>query len=149
MNLIGSSRELLQVLAVRRRRVPAPPVGDPTLLRAPPRSRDKVVESETHLWIHSIPSSLHPKQLCRAHPHLVNRLAACWGDAAGVAAFMDDVLIDKRGNRKGVSDRVRTELVRLKKHHDKCMRASWWPWRLGTQRKLNPADYTILRRKRV
>lgn len=146
MNLLGSSRDLLQMLAMRRRRAEAIP-ADPTQLRAPPKARDKVLESETHVWIHSIPSSLHPKQLCRSHPHLANRLAACWGDATRVAAFMDDVLIDKRGNRKGVSERVRNELVRLKRHHDKCARSSWWPWRLGPQRPRHAADYPILRRK--
>ena len=163
MNLIGSALRLgprlsagarrialLELLPARERRVnAAAALADPTLLRAPPDARNTILASETHRWIHSIPSSLHPKQLCRNHPHLANRLALCWGDALRVQAFIDDVLIDKRGNRQGVSERVRTELLRLKKFHDREMRASWWPWRASTRRRLSVADYPIQRRKRA
>lgn len=85
--------------------------------RAPVRPCDKVLLSETHLWIRSVPSRTLPKHLCHNHPHLANRLARCWGDVALFHQFMDDVLIDRRGNRKGVSNRVRVELERLAQIH--------------------------------
>jgi hypothetical protein len=94
-----------------------PVVVDWSQRRAPPKPRDKVLRSETHLWIRSIPWPVQPKHLCRAHPHLANRLAQCWGSHAQVMKFMDDVLVDRRGHRKGVSDKVRLELTRLAELH--------------------------------
>ena len=85
--------------------------------RAPPKPRDKVLHSDTHLWIRSIPWPMQPKHLCRNHPHLANRLARCWGHPRLVLEFMDDVLIDRRGHRQGVSDKVRFELARLHEFH--------------------------------
>ncbi|MEQ1685694.1 MAG: hypothetical protein ABL916_18765 [Burkholderiaceae bacterium] len=86
-------------------------------MRAPPGDADRVVLSATHLWLRRVPPPLHPKHLCRDHPHLVNRLALCWGDRERVELFIDDLLIDRRGGRRGLSDRVKSELQRLERFH--------------------------------
>lgn len=96
---------------------PVPTEIDWSRRRAPATPRDIVLLSETHLWIRSVPSSIHPKHLGRYHPHLANRLAQCWGDATLVERFMEEVLVDRRGQRKGLSDRVRMELDRLRGFH--------------------------------
>jgi hypothetical protein len=82
-------------------------------LRAPTQDRDRVLLSDTHLWLRRVPPRLHPKQLCRHHPRLANRLAGYWDDRAQVLQFIDDLLIDRRGGRKGLPDRVRAELQLL------------------------------------
>jgi len=96
---------------------PGPARDDWSRRRAPRRPNDVVLQSDTHVWLRSIPTPSHPKQLCLHHPHLANRLAKAWGDAGLVQKFMDDVLIDKRGHRKGLSERVRMELQRLERLH--------------------------------
>ena len=88
-----------------------------TWRRAPPRDRDRILLSATHLWLRQIPSSLLPKHMCRHHPHLVNRFADCWGDKERLQALIDDLLIDKRGDRKGFSARVRGEIEQLELLH--------------------------------
>ena len=85
--------------------------------RAPARDRDRVLLSETHFWLRQIPSSLLPKHLCRHHPHLANRFADCWGDRQRIEALIDDLLIDRRGDRKGFSARVRGEIEQLELLH--------------------------------
>src|SRR5260221_9077383 len=96
------TRSALKLLELLK---PAPQPGagpiDWSHRRSQAKPRDKVLASETHLWIRSLPWPAQPKYLCRDHPHLANRLAQCWDDALRVEHFMDDVLIDRRGHRKG------------------------------------------------
>ncbi len=88
-----------------------------TRLRAAPIDSDRVMLSATHLWLRRVPPRIHPRHLCRYHPHLANRLAQCWGDRNRVGQFMDDLLVDRRGGRKGLSARVKTELLCLERFH--------------------------------
>ena len=90
---------------------------DPRTRRAPARDRDRVLLSQAHLWLREIPSSLLPKHMCRHHPHLANRFADCWGDKERLQVLIDDLLIDKRGDRKGFSARVRGEIEQLELLH--------------------------------
>lgn len=85
--------------------------------RAPLTDGDRVMLSATHLWLRRVPPRIHPKHLCRYHPRLANRLAECWGDRNQVGQFMDDLLTDRRGGRKGLSTRVKTELLCLERFH--------------------------------
>jgi len=89
----------------------------PRWKRAPARDKDRVLLSKTHLWLRQIPSSLLPKHMCRHHPHLANRFADCWGDKGRLQELIDDLLIDRRGDRKGFSARVRGEIEQLELLH--------------------------------
>lgn len=93
------------------------PVESAKPIRAPLTDGDRVMLSPTHLWLRRVPPRIHPKHLCRYHPHLANRLAQCWGDRNQVGHFMDDLLTDRRGGRKGLSTRVKTELLCLERFH--------------------------------
>lgn len=74
---------------------------------------ERVLLSATHVWLRRIPSSLHPKRLCREHPAHANNLAGAWHDArardrqllALIDAARDGALVD--------SERVLEELLRL------------------------------------
>jgi hypothetical protein len=91
------------------------PDGHPS--RMPPKSADQVLLSHTHLWLRRVPSRIHPRQLCRHHPHLANRLAQCWGDKDRVERFIDELLIDSRDGREGLPERVVSELQCLERFH--------------------------------
>lgn len=99
---------VLRLLRVARKSAASP--DELRRLRAPPADADRVLLSATHLWLRRIPPRLHPRHLCRYHPHLANRLAGCWGDRERVQCLIDDLLIDRRGGRLGLSDRVKSEL---------------------------------------
>ncbi|MGZ5798865.1 MAG: hypothetical protein ACXWJG_18275, partial [Caldimonas sp.] len=68
-----------------------------------------------------IPSSLLPKHLCRLHPHLANRFAEAWGDKDRIEALVDDLLIDRRGGRKGFTPRVGMEIEQLERLHARSL----------------------------
>jgi len=104
---------------------PTPPPADSgepvdwNQYRAPPQDGDRVLLSETHVWLRRIPTPLHPKHLCRYFPHVANRLAQAWDHPDVVDRIFDDLMVDRRGRRKGFSDRVQMEIRRLQQFHDR------------------------------
>ena len=89
--------------------------------RAPARDRDRILLSQTHIWLRLIPSALLPKHVCRHHPHVANRFAESWGDMERIQQLVDDLLIDRRGGRKGFSQRVRIEIEELERFHARSL----------------------------
>ena len=72
---------------------------DMRALRAPLTVADRVLLTETHLWLRRIPGPLQPKRLCRYYPRVANRLARCWGDPIAFKQLLLDLLVDRRGSR--------------------------------------------------
>lgn len=66
-----------------------------------------------------LPSGLRPNHLLAKHPRVVNRLAACWNDAAACGVVLDELMVDRRGNRRGFAPRVATELAPLQHFHER------------------------------
>jgi hypothetical protein len=89
--------------------------------RAPPLNADRALQSETHDWLRQIPRWLHPTQLCRHYPRLANRVARRWSDAPQVARLLSDLMIDRRGNRRGFAPRIRQEIERLYRYNAERM----------------------------
>ncbi len=101
--------------------------NDWTRVRGPQRDQDRVLQSPTHVWLRRIPSAIHPKHLCRYYPRIANRLAVAWGDRAEVDEIFDDLLHDRRGQRKGFSERVRVEIERLQRFHQRKLHVNYPP----------------------
>jgi hypothetical protein len=89
-------------------------------LRAPLRASDLVLSITAQDWLESLPAPLRPARLCMSYPRVVNRLALCWSDPASTSELLEDLLIGKRGNRKGFPGPVAEELMRLRRFHDSC-----------------------------
>ena len=67
----------------------------------------------TERWSESLPATLKPTNLVLSYPRVANRLAIAWQDPKAVEEVLDDVLIDRRGGRKGFPMPVQRELLRL------------------------------------
>jgi hypothetical protein len=98
-----------------------PKVGDWSHSRAPVVDDDRVMQSHTHAWLRSIPNGIHPKQLCRHYPRVANRIAVNWQHLHVVDRMLTDLMVDRRGDRKGFPPRMREELERLYAYHAKRM----------------------------
>jgi hypothetical protein len=98
-----------------------PRVGDWAHSRAAPIDDDRVMQSHTHGWLRSIPNGVHPKQLCRHYPRIANRIAVNWQHLHVVDRMLTDLMVDKRGDRKGFPPRIRKEIERLYGYHAKRM----------------------------
>ena len=74
----------------------------------------------TFKWIARLPANVRPLQLLRQHPRIANTLAANWVDPAAFRACLYDLLVDKRGNRRGFPAVVRGELLALHQYMERC-----------------------------
>jgi hypothetical protein len=93
----------------RTGRQPAPPWQ-----RSPPTSRDVTLSSMAAAWRERFTPDLRPITLCRRYPRIANRLALCWDDRTLTAKVFHDLLVDRRGNRRGFPPEVQRELIALR-----------------------------------
>ena len=105
----------------------APPRAEPhskeldwVRVRAPQRSTDSILSVIARDWLETLPGPIRPAELCSAYPRVANRLALCWNDPALTDRLLDDLLIGRRGKRKGFPRPVAEELLRLRRFHDHC-----------------------------
>jgi hypothetical protein len=66
----------------------------------------------------NLPPDVQPTALLRLYARIDNIIVATWRDPKAFGAYMDSLLHDKRGNRRGYSSEVDAELVALKRPHD-------------------------------
>jgi len=92
---------------------PAPPV-DYKPLRTPDRSQDRVVAPHTTAWVATLPAAIRPRLLLELYPRVANRLALCWGDKALTNRLFEDLLVDRRGGRRGFPPAAKAELLQLR-----------------------------------
>jgi hypothetical protein len=83
--------------------------------RAPLREADRALTLETRLWMLRLPPKLRPIALAEAYPRVANRIARDWVDGFMIDVCFEDLLIDRRGGRRGFPAAVLHEIRRL--HH--------------------------------
>jgi hypothetical protein len=64
-------------------------------------------------WVESLPPRVRPMALMRRFARVANLIAATWGHLEHFETYMESLLNDKRGNRKGFPPDVLAELVTL------------------------------------
>ena len=68
----------------------------------------------TYRWAESLPGSSRPSQLMQMFPRLANRIASTWDDQSETLDVLDDLIIDRRGGRRGFPPFVLAELLWLR-----------------------------------
>jgi len=68
-------------------------------------------------WSASLPPSVRPLALLNRFPRLANIVAASWKEPLSFRAYLDDLLTDRRGGRKGLPPEVRAELDNLRRYY--------------------------------
>jgi hypothetical protein len=99
--------------------------------RRAPRECDQALTGTTRHWLRRLPAGRRPWRLCEHFPRVANRIAWCWPDAALAAQVLDDLLVDRRGGRRGFPAPVARELQRLRQFNDnqrlETRQGAWWP----------------------
>lgn len=83
----------------------------------PEQPREKLADATT-LWLAGLPDAVRPAVLPARFPHMANTLCRRWHDSKAVLAYLDDLLIDNRGNRQGLPAEVADELATLKNYFE-------------------------------
>ena len=72
----------------------------------------------TFRWIARLPREVQPRELLRQFPRVANALATSWYDRAAFRTCLYNLLIDRRGNRKGFPEAIVAELLALRAWFD-------------------------------
>jgi hypothetical protein len=96
--------------------------------RKPPRAEDLVLNEQARAWAQALPRHARADNLVRLYARIANKLALLWPDPEACSAYFDDLLIDRRGGRKGFPPEVGKELVALRVHHMALYPTQCQPW---------------------
>ena len=77
-------------------------------------------------WVKSLPPDVQPFAVVRRYARVANLIAATWEDSKAFHAYMESLLTDKRGNRKGFPPDVLAELLALHRHYDAKRQSIPW-----------------------
>lgn len=104
------------MLNLFRPRLPGPlPMADCwEAVRRPGRHTDEALTGTTRIWLRKLVPGRRPQQLCVLYPRLANQLAWHWRDPALTLQLLDELLVDRRGGRRGFPRVVVVELRRLR-----------------------------------
>jgi hypothetical protein len=81
--------------------------------RRPAGATDHAILGRTVDWILNLDPDARPAHLADAIPRIANALAERWSDPGAAGAYVTELLIDRRGGRKGFPVQIKKELVML------------------------------------
>jgi hypothetical protein len=84
----------------------------------------------TKAWFEGLPPEVRPSALMRHFPRIANMIAAAWDDLVQFETYMNSLLTDRRGGRKGFPTDVIAELGALNtyRHSDQDFAAPAIAW---------------------
>ena len=100
---------------VEREGVEPAPTGDWTSHR---KANPAVVPLKaTAVWMENLPCEVRPHALYIRMPRIANAVAALWARPDATQAFLDSLLIDRRGGRKGFAEDIMNDLQKLQAYY--------------------------------
>jgi hypothetical protein len=84
--------------------------------RRPTLPSDRALSGQTIQWLLALPLEMRPKALVDQFPRIANRLADAWPRPVELEALLQELLIDRRGRRRGFPPEVAAELEALCAH---------------------------------
>ena len=68
----------------------------------------------TRRWVARLPPDIRPRSLLDEFPRIANALARFWPDAPDLGVYLDSLVHDRRGGRRGFPGHVQIELLMLR-----------------------------------
>jgi hypothetical protein len=81
------------------------------------RTEAELLLDATIRWMASLPDTVRPTLLARRFPRIANGVAELWPRVARCEAYLDSLIVDERGGRKGFPIDVAMELTRQRGHY--------------------------------
>jgi len=78
------------------------------------RISDEPLLDVTETWLASLPQDVRPMELALQFPRIANRLCRLWKQVARCEEYLDDLVVDRRGTRKGFPPKITQELEVLR-----------------------------------
>lgn len=99
---------------------PGSPAADPAKPPTPWKRKSQLLDDGlqhfTQVWLKSLPDAIKPLKCAEHYPRVLNKLAALWSLEERCMDFLDELLLDRRGERQGFSYGITGELRLLRMH---------------------------------
>jgi len=92
------------------------------------RTPEEPLLNVTRTWLASLPQDVRPVELAQQFPRIANRLRHLWKQVARCEEYLDALLVDRRGTRKGFSSKITEELEALREYHASLYPRSRTTW---------------------
>ncbi len=96
---------------------PAPADAAFQAMRRAPESADMQLTEEGQALMSSLDEAVRPNELAARYPRIVNKIAREWRMPAQVDRYLQELLMDTRGNRQGFPLKIVMELSTLREHY--------------------------------
>jgi hypothetical protein len=90
---------------------------DPAHQRQPESPYDRSLNRSTIAWLRDLPRPILPVTLASQFPRIANRLSRFWDSPKMMQECFRELLMDKRGRRKGFPKKVLDELNMLAQYY--------------------------------
>ncbi len=88
----------------------------------------ETLRTATLQWILKLPPHVQPRHLQLRFPRIANRMAAEWPHVSACETFLDSLITDKRGGRKGFPLQVAQEIASLRDYYFRLHHKNLTPW---------------------
>jgi hypothetical protein len=88
----------------------------------------------TVTWAAKLPPDVRPTVILHTFGRIGNALAASWTDPAAFVRYIDELFVDRRGNRKGFPPEVMEELFALRAYFEDLHPAARKRWDIANKR---------------
>jgi len=78
----------------------------------------EALAGDTIKWLASLPEDVRPTSLPVHYVRIANALARVWSDHRRCLEYLEELLIDERGDRQGFPFDVALEIAGLKDHYE-------------------------------
>ena len=87
--------------------------ADPAVMRQAPSPYDAKLSLAAVAWMGELPREVAPLAVANQYPRIVNRLSRFWDSPKMIEEYFVELLVDRRGKRKGFPRKVVDELHTL------------------------------------
>jgi hypothetical protein len=87
---------------------------DWTLKRAAVDAESYELAEAAFRWLSQLPKEKRPNVLAHQFPHIANKLAALWKQPLYCELYLDNLVFDLRGDRRGFPPEIAAEIATLK-----------------------------------
>ena len=95
---------------------PSRTVKNWTYARDASEARNTELTEQAWQWLDALPKEIQPGGLVQCFPRITNKLAELWRRPVNCEKYLDALILDHRGSRKGFAPDIARELALLKTH---------------------------------
>jgi hypothetical protein len=120
---ISEAKEALEHVSIGGRSCPETPNNGEVLkqelmAQRQPNQLRATLNEAAYAWIMYIPETTRPLVLAQQYPRILNRIVDLWKRPLKCDDYLEELIIDKRGDRQGFPDEITDELTKLKVYFD-------------------------------